>query len=49
MNTGLWNMDSGLAAALRPGMTTEDATVATEDVSGRAASGSGGRAIACRS
>ena len=23
MNTGLWNMDSGLAAAQRPGMTTE--------------------------
>jgi len=22
MNTGLWNTDSGLAAALRPGMTT---------------------------
>jgi hypothetical protein len=22
MNTGLWNMDSGLAAAVRPGMTT---------------------------
>ena len=22
MNTGLWNMDSGLAAARRPGMTT---------------------------
>jgi hypothetical protein len=21
MNTGLWNMDSGLAAARRPGMT----------------------------
>jgi hypothetical protein len=23
MNTGLWNMDSGLAAPRRPGMTTE--------------------------
>jgi len=23
MNTGLWKMDSGLAAARRPGMTTE--------------------------
>src|SRR5947199_379120 len=23
MNTGLWNMDSGLAALRRPGMTTE--------------------------
>ena len=23
MSTGLWNMDSGLAAARRPGMTTE--------------------------
>jgi hypothetical protein len=23
MNTGLWNMDSGLAATRRPGMTTK--------------------------
>ena len=23
MNTGLWNMDSGLAAVRRPGMTSE--------------------------
>ena len=25
MNTGLWNMDSGLAALRRPGMTREGA------------------------
>ena len=25
MNTGLWNMDSGLAAARRPGMTFQGA------------------------
>jgi hypothetical protein len=24
MNTGLWKMDSGLAAARRPGMTNEE-------------------------
>jgi len=28
MNTGLWNMDSGLAAAPRPGMTIENTTSA---------------------
>ena len=31
MNTGLWNMDSGLAAARRPGMTLLDGVHLRED------------------
>jgi hypothetical protein len=42
MNTGLWNMASGLAAARRPGMTNTEATVGTNTYSSTSAGMSSG-------